>query len=307
MKQYLDILKNILENGTDKQPVRIENGQVKEVENGTLCTFGENFIFDMSTGKFPLQTIRRVPFKSTCVELEGFIKGITDKQWYQDRKCKYWDYWCSHYNRPEFQSKEEERQYQLENKDLGPLGYSWEWRHFGESYYKEDIYKEDYSVNHGKDQLKEVVEKLHKNPYDRRMIVSGWNPNQMYLSALNTCHVAHNLCVIGDKLNLFMWQRSCDFLVNQTITTYALLMLLYCEEANLKPGILDIKFVDCHIYKNQLESAKELLKREPKELPEVKIKRKNNGEFSIFDWTYEDVELIGYDPHPKLDMGAITV
>ena len=307
---YKQILENIIKNGTPKQPVRFDaqNNPVP-VENGTIGTFCEIFRHDMSNG-FPLTTLRRMPFKQTCQELQFFISGNTDKTWLNNLKNVFWKYWANP-QKVEERIKDiagissysiDRRVIQEEETDLGPLGYSWEWRKFGEHYGDNRN-----GLNYGFDQLKSMVDKLKVNPYDRRMVTSFWNPNQLDKVALPSCHLLHQAVVYGNKLNLSFYQRSCDWVINQSITTYALLMLLLCEESGLEPGELVGVFADCHIYNNQLPAIHELLKREEKELPQVKIKRKPDGSFSIFDWTWDEVELIGYDPHPALNMGEVTV
>jgi len=471
---YKEILENIIKNGKPKQPVRFDtNNNPIPVENGTIGTFCEIFRHDMSDG-FPLTTLRRMPFKSMSVELEGFIKGITDKSWYQDRKCGFWSEWSNPLGCPLWFTKEEKEKHQLKDTDLGSI-YGSQWRGFnlknkpvprnldnlnptvanvgvisnnsedevdnlvkktwysmlhrcynekdkdyinyGErgiyvvnrwltyEYFKEDVQKivgwnnkllnpleytldkdslgfncygpnsciwankkeqannktsvktifgknpyglifscdsikefaethnlkrygishclsgrqsnhkgwifwqEDYEKEIYTDQLQSIVDKLKTNPYDRRMVCSAWNPNQMELMALPPCHVLHNVVVYENKLNLTWFQRSCDLALGipVNIASYALLLLLYCEESGLEPGELVGIFADCHVYENQLTAIQELLKREEKELPQVKIKRKPDGSFSIFDWTWDEVELLNYNPHPKLDMGSVTV
>lgn len=280
---YKEILKNVLENGVSKQPTRSVSGEVVPVQNPTIGTFGEVFRHDMSEG-FPLSTLRKLPFKSTVVELEGFMKGKVSKKWYRERGCKYWDHWSSP-DRPKGVSQEE-------YDDLGPLGYSYEWRNFGSLH-----------GSFGEDQLKAVVDKLKNSPYDRRMYVSFWNPCSMEYAALPACHTAHNVVVYGDTLNLCWHQRSCDAMLNQTIVTYGLLLLMYAKTAGLKPGILQGTFADCHLYENQIEAARILVERDEKPLPTVELPQY----FDIMNWTHDQIKLIGYDPWPAVKTGSITV
>lgn len=333
---YKEILQNIITNGSAKQPTRIDsNGNIEKVENSTIGTFCEIFRHDMSKG-FPLTTLRKMPFKSMCVELEGFIKGITDKSWFQERKCKFWDEWA---NPVQYQKELGEEIETSGNgdyppsctNDLGPI-YGYQWRNFGAQY--GEVLSEDYieggccpatgayqeiytnvnglgffSEEKGIDQLKSIVDKIKQNPYDRRMVCSAWNPNQMHLMALPPCHWGWNVVVYGDKLNLVWHQRSVDAShgLPNNIASYGLLLLLLCEESGLKPGELVGTLADCHLYSNTLEPVKELIERNERKLPTLKIKRKEDGSFSIFDWTYQDVELIDYDPHPAINMGKVTV
>jgi thymidylate synthase len=141
------------------------------------------------------------------------------------------------------------------------------------------------------------------------MVCSAWNPNQMHLMALPPCHYSWGVVVYGDKLNLHWNQRSVDSShgLPCNIASYGLLMMLLCEESGLQPGELVGKLEDCHLYDNTIGPMQELVSREEKELPQMKIKRKTDGKFSIFDWEYTDVELIGYDPHPAINVGAVTV
>lgn len=346
---YSEIIQNVLNNGVQKTATRYDsNGNVIPVENGTIGTFCEIFRHDMSKG-FPLTTLRRMPWRSIRIELEGFIKGITDKKWYQERGCKFWNEWANPVAVKDLLSRSVELDHMIEagvlpdmpvgqkpgnltlkeaqalEDDLGPI-YGYQWRTFAQHYGEWEF--EDYleggccpatgqyqqtdnrnGVDVGFDQLKSIVDKLRDSPYDRRMVCSAWNPNQMHMMALPPCHWAFNVVVYGDKLNLIWHQRSCDLLlgVGSNIASYALLLLLLCEESGLKPGELVGTLADCHIYENHLPAARELVGRVEGVLPEVKIEREPDGSFSIFDWTYDQVDLIGYNPQEKLDIGAVTV
>lgn len=550
MKQYLDLVKNILDNGIPKQPTRMENGKPVNVENGTIGLPCQTFIHDMREG-FPALTTRKIAFKSTMIELEGFIKGITNKSWYEERGCKFWSYWS---NTSQFPYRVEEcpsesvyrslyNEYQLKNRDLGPLGYSHGWRNFGGHYRpipqiwtlkdkiinisisddelvgtihngqygtytvvkydgKDKYYNKRYSVkfhntgftkanvnkkqvldenirdpyfpyicdvaatgeyswiplektviikllnqwrqmiqrcyntknssysnyggngiyvsnrwlvfeyflqdiqeisgwenklenwgsydldkdildkgyygkdsclwvtksdnanntkqnyffdayapdgteyknilginrfckkyklktknveasiinntlthngwkfirkenlknkDHGYDQLKSIVDKLKTNPYDRRMVCSAWNPNQMDMMALPPCHFAWNVMVYGNTISLAWHQRSADLAlgVPANIASYATLLLLLAKEANLEPWLLKGDLNDCHLYENQLDEMRQLVSRTPKKLPSANILNFNN----IFDWTHKDIELIGWNPDKQIKIG----
>jgi len=339
---YLEIVKNVLTNGKPKQATRYApDGSVIQVENGTIGTFCEIFRHDMGQG-FPLTTLRKMPWKSIRVELEGFIKGITDKKWFQDRNCKFWDEWCSPKAVSEYLTGPENgedfakilavpiggsqaaadeviKRIKRGGIDLGPI-YGSQWRNFGKHYIdhtnKDMVVELEHTfvsdcngLMEGEDQLHSIVTKLHNSPYDRRMVCSAWNPNQEFLMALPPCHILFNVVVYGNKLNLTWFQRSCDLShgVPANIASYALLLLLLCEESGLEPGELVGVLSDCHLYENTLPSVRELVKREESVLPQVKIKRKQDGAFDIFSWTYDEVELIGYNPQEKMDMGEVTV
>lgn len=326
MKKYLDILSNVYNNGINKKPVRFEYGIPINVENETKGTFCEVFRHNMSDG-FPLLTTRKIPIKSLCIELEGFIKGITDKSWYRKRGCKYWNFWANpvivrktlkeEVKKPSYSPNQcdksdlEKSIKELEN-DLGPI-YGYQWRNFDGHYCDDtnhyDSYKEQPNgVLKGCDQLKDIVNKLHNNPYDRRMVCSAWNPNQINQMALPPCHYAFTVVVYGDKLNLCWKQRSCDMPlgVPSNIASYAILLKLLAKEAKLKEGELVGILEDCHIYNNQLNGVKEQLTRIPVELPELIIPDDNwNG---IFNWVYKDIQLSNYHPNKnKIDFGEITV
>lgn len=308
MRSYLDIVDNVLLNGHYKG---------NRTKYSTLATFCEIFRHDMSTG-FPLLTTKKMAVKSMAVELEGFIKGITDKSWYQERKCKIWNQWANpvvvEKMRQELQDAHPDKaEYPREKvqeiaNDLGPI-YGYQWRNFGGTYTNdktlvEAVFGEEIQL--GTDQLKKVVETLKTNPDDRRMVVSAWNPNQMNMMALPPCHYAFTLVHINGVLNLCWKQRSCDLMLGVpfNIASYALLLELLCKESGLKAGELVGVLEDCHIYENQIDGAKEQIRRKPRQLPQLKI----TGEpFDIFNWTHEDFELVGYDPHPKIDFGAVAV
>ena len=131
----------------------------------------------------------------------------------------------------------------------------------------------------------------------------------MGMMALPACHLIWGVVVYGDKLNLWWTQRSCDLLlgVGANIASYALLLELLAKEAGLIPGELVGTLADCHIYENHLPAARELVQRSELALPTIKIKSKQDGAFDIFSWTHNEVELIGYNPQEKIDVGAVTV
>ena len=275
MKSYLDIVQNTLENGVWKR---------NRTELQALTTFGEVFRHDMEEG-FPLITTKKMAVKTMWVELEGFIKGITSKKWYQDKGCKIWNEWSNPTNSDE--------------DDLGPI-YGYQWRRFNQVY---DEHDDGCLTKY--DQLQQIIIKLRNNPHDRRMVCSAWNPVQLHKMALPPCHVMWNVVVIKDKLNLIWHQRSCDLMLGVpfNIASYATLLLLLANEAGVKPGILQGTLADCHIYDNQIDAAREQLTRNPKPLPTVDV-----GKHSfIYDWSSDDAILKNYDPHPKIDFGPVAV
>lgn len=304
MKQYLDILRRLLSEGKAKHPVRKNiDGTETRLSNGTIALPNVIFSHDMSNG-FPLLTTKKMPLGLVAVELEGFLKGVTDKNWFQSRSCNIWNSW----NSPTSD----------DTNDLGPLGYSWQWRKFGEQYgevpmgefdqYDVPLWGQANGLECGTDQLKNIVDRLHQSPHDRRMVCSGWNPNQIHMMALPPCTWGWNVTVIDNKINLAWIQRSCDFPIGGPwdIASNALLLLLLSKESGFEPGNLTGLLVDCHIYDNQIESCKIQIERTPYKLPTVDILSKDD-KFSIFDWEHTDIKLNNYISHPKLEFGSITV
>src|SRR3989344_1187978 len=224
MESYLNIVKEIL-----------TKGQRKENRTGvdTIVIDGAIFKHDMQEG-FPLLTTKKMATKVIRVELEGFIKGITDKKWYKERGCNIWNEWGNPQMAP-YGHDAESRKRMAEERDLGPI-YGWQWRHFGAEYLGHDA---DYSEK-GTDQLKKVVDTLKKNPLDRRMIVSAWNPNDLGKMALPPCHYSFQVTSDGEKLNLFWNQRSIDTMLGLpfNIASYGFLLHLLAKESKMKEGNL---------------------------------------------------------------------
>jgi len=327
MRQYLDIVKKVLHEGKWKSPVRKneQTGEWEPVDGGVRTLACPNIVFshDMAEG-FPLITTKKMAFRTMCVELEGFIKGITDKEWYQERKCKIWDQWAN----PEAVASMLERlkadhldhdkkSVQKSLIDLGPI-YGYQWRKFNKTYTQGFQNAEDGDWSNYTDQLKNIVETLTNNPMDRRMVCSAWNPNQIKYMALPPCHYSWNVTVIGDELNLFWAQRSCDLMLGVpfNIASYGLLLTLLAQVGGFKRGNLSGMLVDCHIYENQIEAAKEQVERTPSKLPELELRINSKdlgnsysktGKFDLFDWTYSDVILNGYNPQEKISFGDVVV
>lgn len=285
MKAYHDIVQKIL-----------ETGEMKHNRTGVdaLSIAGAYFEHDMSLG-FPMLTTKKVPFKVVASELEFFIKGITDKQWLQERNNHIWDEWA-HPEKAPYGHDEASKKKMLEERDLGPI-YGFQWRHFNGAYQSYDL---DYT-GQGIDQLKKVVETLKSNPNDRRMIVCAWNPSMLSQMGLPPCHYAFQVTVINGKLNLLWNQRSVDTMLGLpfNITSYALLLHLLAKEACLKEGKLVGFLADTHIYVNHIDGAKEQLTRDPNKYSLPKIQ--TNNFISLFDWKYTDSEVIGYESYPKIE------
>jgi len=343
VKQYLDIVKNVLENGKEKFPVRKNHyGDFIPVDGGVKTITLPNVVFshDMKDG-FPLLTTKKIAWKTMAIELEGFIKGITDKSWYKERGCKIWNFWANplevektlstfndFHDSPRFAAEAE--------NDLGPI-YGYQWRNFGEHYGEFKIwdvgepnangeYQQDNNSNgvaKGCDQLQNIVDTLRVNPMDRRMVCSAWNPNQMHMMALPPCHLSWIVSVIGDELNLAWTQRSCDLMLGVpfNIASYGLLLTLLAKTAGLKVGNLTGLLVDCHIYENQIDSACKQVDRKLLELPTIKIPNncyscnelaqsdvdQHPDRFDIFKWNHTQLKFDNYSHCNKLSFGDITV
>jgi thymidylate synthase len=289
---YLDILNKIL-----------NKGERKENRTG-IDTFAIPPVVlqhDMSRG-FPLMTTKKVPFKLIASELEFFIKGLTDKEWLQERNNHIWDEWASPYSVESYMKYTGEtdiKKAQLEVTELGPV-YGAQWRNFNYGAVEDSSVVADGSA----DQLKIIVDNLHSNPNDRRMVCSAWNPLQLKNQALPPCHLLWNVNHINGKLHLTWHQRSCDMFLGVpfNLASYALLLHLLCKEANMEPGTVTGTLVDCHIYENHLDQVKEQLSRTPYEMPKIKTEDFTN----IFDWKCSDTSVIGYNSH-KAIKGEVAV
>ena len=268
MQQYLDIVQDTL-----------IFGDWKKTRTGkrAITSVGQVFRQDMGNG-FPLLTTKKINPQTVWTELEGFIKGITSKQWYKDRNCNIWNQWSN----PTYNNDD----------DLGPI-YGYQWRRFNEVYDEDD----NGSLT-GYDQLKNIVNTLKENPADRRMVCSAWNPVQMDSMALPPCHLLWNVVVVGKKISLLWHQRSCDLMLGIpfNIASYATLLLLLAKEAGLRPHILQGTFADCHIYEDHVEGAKEQLIRTPRPLPSIQL-----GDYSsIYEWSSDLAGVLNYSHHPQI-------
>jgi len=284
MQSYLNIVKNILENGIEK---------ADRTGTGVKSVAGVMFEHDMSTG-FPLLTTKKMPFKVMSAELEFFIKGLTDKQWLKDRNCHIWDEWCSPDKVP-YAHDEETKKKMAEERDLGPI-YGFQWRHFSADYKNYDT---DYT-GQGVDQLKKLIETIKNNPTDRRMMVMAWNPAMLEHMALPPCHYNFQITITGDKLNLLWNQRSVDVALGLpfNISSYALLLHLLAKETGYKEGRLVGFLGDTHIYSNHTEGIKEQLTHDPNKYSLPHVETENFT--SIFDWEYTDSKVVGYESYDRI-------
>jgi thymidylate synthase len=278
MQQYLDLIKIVMEKGEIKKD---------RTGTGTIGIPGAFLQFDLREG-YPILTTKRVAFKTMKTELDGFIKGISNKSWYSNQGCHIWDDWGNPKKVPYGTDEKSKENMRLEN-DLGRI-YGVQWRDWAGHI----------------DQLKEAIETLRKNPTDRRMLVIAWNPEELDQMALPPCHFAFKLMSNGTHLDLSWHQRSCDLFLGIpfNIASYALLCHLIAKEVNLIPRFLCGHLDDVHIYLNHQNAVAEQLTRTPKSLPILKIEDRTN--WSIFDWESSDTSLEGYDPYPTIK-GEISV
>lgn len=259
MKQYHDLLKYILDNGTDKED---------RTGTGTRSVFGYQMRFDLAHG-FPCITTKKLHLRSIIHELLWFLKGDTNIQYLKDNKVSIWDEWAD------------------ENGDLGPV-YGHQWRSWPSRKEGETI-----------DQITSLVNQIKNNPNSRRLLVSAWNVADVEDMALPPCHCLFQFYVANGKLSCQLYQRSADsFLgVPFNIASYALLTMMIAQVCGLQPGEFIHTFGDAHLYSNHFEQAKIQLSRDFRPLPTMKI---NPEVKDLFDFTYEDFELLNYDPHPHI-------
>ena len=284
--EYLKILERLL-----------LRGETKENRTGidTLVIPPTTIQHDMRHG-FPLLTTKNVAFKPIRTELEFFIKGLTDKKWLQDRGNTIWNEWASPWHVKQYMEENDEtdrKKAQLAEENLGPI-YGSQWRDFNGG-----AVPESSIVNDGSnDQLQTIVNSLHDNPNDRRMVCSAWNPLQLSEMALPPCHYSWQVTHINGTLHLNWNQRSVDTFLGLpfNLASYALLLHLLCKETGMREGTVTGFLADVHIYKNHIDQVREQLKREPNDLPEISTE----GFTDIFNWEHTMTRSINYKHHPKL-------
>ncbi|XP_022226006.2 thymidylate synthase [Drosophila obscura] len=281
-QKYLDLIRYVIEYGER----RMDRTQV-----GTLSTFGSQLRFDMRQS-FPLLTTKRVFFRAVVEELLWFVAGKTDAKLLQAKNVHIWDGNSTR----EFLDKLGHTDRAV--GDLGPV-YGFQWRHFGAEYGTCD---DDYSGK-GIDQLRQVIRTIRDNPSDRRIIMSAWNPLDIPKMALPPCHCLAQFYVSQTRgeLSCQLYQRSADMGLGVpfNIASYALLTHMIAHVTGLKTGDFVHTMGDTHVYLNHVDPLKEQLERKPRPFPKLKIKRKVEN---IEEFRYEDFEVIGYDPYPKIKM-----
>ncbi len=264
MRQYLDLLEHVLENGTKKED---------RTGTGTISMFGHQMRFDLQEG-FPVLTTKKLHLKSIIHELLWFLNGDTNVKYLQDNGVRIWNEWAD------------------ENGDLGHI-YGYQWR--------------SWPTPDGKhiDQISEAVKLIETNPDSRRILVNAWNVGELSLMNLPPCHILFQFYVADGKLSCQLYQRSADIFLGVpfNIASYALLTMMMAQVTGLKPGEFIHTLGDGHIYSNHLEQVKLQLTRKPFALPKMKI---NPDVKSIFDFKYEDFELVGYEAHPHIK-GKVAV
>lgn len=259
MRAYLDIIQEVLDQGE----ARSDRTGV-----GTRSVFGRQMRFDLREG-FPLLTSRKLHTRSIFGELLWFIRGQTNIKPLHDMGVTIWDEWAD------------------ENGDLGPI-YGSQWRAW-ETAGGEKV-----------DQLSRVIEQIKTNPTSRRLVVSAWNVGALPQMRLAPCHVLFQFYVHNDgRLSCQLYQRSADLFLGVpfNIASYSLLMCMVAQVTGLKPGDFVHTLGDAHLYENHLEQARELLRREPRPLPTLRL---NPERKSIDEFTLEDITVEGYDPHPPI-------
>jgi len=245
------------------------HGAVKQdrTGTGTLSVFGHQMRVDLANG-FPLLTTKKLHLKSIAYELLWFLRGDTNVQWLQDHGVRIWNEWAD------------------TNGDLGPV-YGAQWRSWGAP--------DGRSI----DQISEVIEQIRTNPDSRRLIVSAWNVGELDRMALPPCHLLFQFYVADGRLSCQLYQRSADIFLGVpfNIASYALLTLMIAQATGLRPGEFVHTLGDAHLYSNHLEQADEQLQRSPYPLPRMRI---NPEVTSLFDFRFEDFELLDYQAHPHI-------
>ena len=258
MYQYLNLLKEVLENGKEK---------FDRTGIGTKSIFGSQMKFNLNDG-FPILTTKKLHFKSIVYELLWFLKGDTNISYLNENGVSIWNEWAD------------------ENGDLGPV-YGKQWR--------------SWETSDGRtiDQISDVINQIRKDSNSRRLIVSAWNPSDIKNMALPPCHCLFQFYVMENKLSCKLYQRSADVFLGVpfNIASYALLTIMIARICKLDVGEFIHSFGDVHLYLNHIDQAKEQLLRKPMNLPKLNI---INAPESIFDFKYENFELINYNSAPNI-------
>ncbi len=258
MQTYLDLLSEIMECGTDRGD---------RTGTGTRSLFGRQLRFDLSKG-FPLLTTKKLHVRSIIYELLWFLRGQTNIAWLKENGVSIWDEWAD------------------ENGELGPV-YGHQWRSWPAS------------DGHTIDQIAWVQKEIQNNPNSRRLIVSAWNVADVEKMALPPCHLLFQFYVANGRLSCQLYQRSADYFLGVpfNIASYGLLTMMMAKVTGLEPGDFVHTFGDVHLYHNHFDQARLQLTRDPRPLPQLKVR---THPAKIEDFQFEDFELLDYHPHPAI-------
>ena len=258
MKQYLDLLRHVKNNGIVK---------TDRTGTGTTSVFGYQMRFDLNEG-FPLLTTKKIHLKSVIYELLWFLTGDTNVKFLKENGISIWNEWAD------------------EKGNLGPV-YGHQWR--------------SWSTHDGKsiDQIKNLIEQIKANPDSRRLIVSAWNVSDISQMKLPPCHAFFQFYVAEKKLSCQLYQRSADVFLGVpfNIASYALLTMMIAQVCGLRVGEFVHTLGDAHIYLNHEDQVNEQLTRTPKIKPTMLLNKSINN---LFDFTFDDFSLVGYDPYPLI-------
>ena len=247
----------------------LEEGVVRDdrTGTGTRSVFGRQLRYDLADG-FPVLTTKRLHLRSIIVELLWFLRGDTNIDFLHRHGVSIWDEWAD------------------EHGDLGPV-YGSQWR--------------SWPTQDGRsiDQIAAVIERIRSEPTSRRLIVSAWNVAEVDSMALPPCHTLFQFYVAGGRLSCQLYQRSGDLFLGVpfNIASYSLLLMMVAQACGLEAGEFVHTFGDAHLYSNHVDQAREQLTREPRPLPRMRL---NPDVGSVFDFTLDDFELVGYEPHPPI-------
>lgn len=271
MQQYHEQLQHILDHGEDSSD---------RTGTGTRSVFGMQARYALSDG-FPLVTTKKLHLRSIIHELLWFLSGDTNIRYLKENGVRIWDEWAN------------------ENGDLGPV-YGHQWRRFPSLELAEGTQGDEPLYRAGSvDQIQTLVETIKASPDSRRLLVSAWNPADVPQMALPPCHTLWQVRVLNGRMHLQLYQRSADMFLGVpfNIASYALLLKMLAHVTGHEEGDFVHTIGDAHVYSNHMDQVQLQLSRSPKPLPQIRIKRQVS---SIFDFKYEDFEVVGYDPDPGI-------
>ena len=288
MAFILDLIKTILEKGVKKED---------RTGTGTISIFGYQMRFDLNEG-FPLLTTKKVHLKSIIHELLWFISGSTNIKYLVDNDVRIWNDWPykAYSNSAEFKGETIE---EFASKIKESAEFAEKWGNLG------PVYGKQWRDFNGVDQLKDIIETIKVNPDSRRLILCAWNPEDVPQMALPPCHCLVQFYVVNNKLSCQLYQRSADVFLGVpfNIASYSLLTMMIAQECNLQLGDFVHTLGDAHIYLNHIEQVEKQIKRSLRPLPQMVL---NPNVKSVFDFKYEDFELLNYNPHSGLK-GKVSV